>query len=272
MLTRTRKEFKMMMKLKQLVKVQKIAVVAIAMGILSSHAEADSFFDVFVELSNTGQIEMTPADSDGAFPFPPPPLNFPTTIPIEMVSMSLTSSTTQPMVIRPADPVTNTFIIDSFFDVYYEIDAKEPRSGATTSFDAFFDIDISMEVTPTAILLAPDGTETRSWDTEILSMDLSGTHPIELFGDPDFDLTFLAIEGHHDNTDGHVTVLKGPGTPYQIDSFFDIFVEISVDGGATYLPSLEDSQLRLQASVPEPMTMTLLAAGGIAAIRRRSLR
>ena len=56
------------------------------------------------------------------------------------------------------------------------------------------------------------------------------------------------------------------GGLYHIDSFFDVFTELSVDGGSSW--SACDYSTRMYL-VPEPVTLVLLALGGLAAIRRR---
>lgn len=55
-----------------------LVAAALLVALLSGgNARADSFFDIFVDLWDSGQVVMQPVNSDGAFPFPPPPLNFP---------------------------------------------------------------------------------------------------------------------------------------------------------------------------------------------------
>ena len=74
---------------------------------------------------------------------------------------------------------------------------------------------------------------------------------------------------------GHVTVLKlagpgGGGGGFQVDSFFDIFYEVSLDGGnswsssATGLAHSESVQV-----VPEPASALLGLAGAGVLMRRR---
>ena len=66
---------------------------------------------------------------------------------------------------------------------------------------------------------------------------------------------------------GQVTVTDIGGGLYQIDSFFDVFTELSPNGGANSLPDMNATH-RLTL-VPEPATLSLLALGALALIRRR---
>jgi hypothetical protein len=66
---------------------------------------------------------------------------------------------------------------------------------------------------------------------------------------------------------GQSTVMPmGPGR-WSIDSFFDVFVDVSFDGGQTWHPSLTSSRVTL---VPEPTSLVLLALGFVALFGRRS--
>jgi hypothetical protein len=91
-------------------------------------------------------------------------------------------------------------------------------------------------VRTTGRLLSTTGT----FDTEIVSMSLSGNTPlghIQIRQDPS-----RASTGQTDITD------IGGGL-YHIDSFFDVFTEFSPDGGATWIPSDSSTHMFL---VPEP--------------------
>ena len=65
---------------------------------------------------------------------------------------------------------------------------------------------------------------------------------------------------------------NGNGT-FHVDSFFDVFTELSTDGGQTWIPSQGPSHVNL---VPEPSSIVLGALGllglGFMAIRRRGAR
>ena len=125
-----------------------------------------------------------------------------------------------------------------------------------------------MLVTPGNVEILPTGDEVHTFDTEMLSLSLSGQHHIDLAGDPDFDFAIQLQEGVAAGLDGHVTVLKlaggggGGGGGFVVDSFFDVFVELSLDGGPP-TPSAENSQLRMlshnNVGVPEPATCGMAA-------------
>jgi hypothetical protein len=71
---------------------------------------------------------------------------------------------------------------------------------------------------------------------------------------------------------GQTTVTDIGGGLYQIDSFFDVFTELSLDGGQTWMPSTSGpGHVVLQPAVPEPTGVVLFALGllGTAGLRRR---
>ena len=75
----------------------------------------------------------------------------------------------------------------------------------------------------TTVVRGKGGATTGSWDTEILSMSLSG------------DVGGVSIEIRESRglpSPGHTTITDLGGGQYQIDSFFDVYTELSIDGGA----------------------------------------
>lgn len=244
-----------------------LVAAALFAGLLGSNsAHADSFFDIFVDLWNSGDVVMSPVDSGGAYPYPPPPLTFPDLLtaagPVDIELVSLRLRSRAPMLVSPPDP-TGTFAVDSFFDIYYEIVATDDTGVPRYAIDSFFDVSYSMEVTP--VSSTPDEAQ---FDIEVVSMALTGFHPVPLNGGGTINLGLQLLEGQPAVADGHVTVLKLGGGGFAVDSFFDVFVELSVDGGSSYHPSQEASQLRLLSQnhvVPEPASSALFAVGLVAA-------
>jgi hypothetical protein len=105
----------------------------------------------------------------------------------------------------------------------------------------------------------------------MLSMNLVGNHPslgqVMIRESPT-----LPSQGQH-------SLHPMPGTPSMpggmlaIDSFFDVFTEISLDGGQTWTPADRAIPMTLTYVTPEPATAVLLlgcvAACSLAARRRR---
>jgi hypothetical protein len=114
---------------------------------------------------------------------------------------------------------------------------------------------------PVEVLVADRvGNPTGYFDTEILSMTLSsgpivlpGIGPTEIIIRESPTLPSLGLAGVHDMFDGR----------YFIDSFFDVFTELSLDGGSSYYAS-EGSTL-VALNVPEPSTL-LMGLLGVAVV------
>jgi len=169
--------------------------------------------------------------------------------------------------------------IDSFFDVFTELQQVSPPGPGATSVDSFFDIftEISLSTPggPFQIRESPtrqstirttnsgptpagDGTV---FDTEMLSLNLAGgTMP----------LGTMIRESPTLQSTGKTTIRESPTLPglYHIDSFFDVFLELSIDGGQTWTPG--DQPMHL-TGVPEPSSI-VLALVGIAAVGWRGFR
>lgn len=124
--------------------------------------------------------------------------------------------------------------VSSFFDIYYDL------------------VDVSTD---------PTGLST--FDTEMMSMDITGGS---------MPNGMRLRESPTKQSLGKTSIRESPtkGT-YQISSFFDIFTELSIDGGQSWTPSSSSNELDLRSSpVPEPASMATLAIGAVALLRRRN--
>ena len=115
---------------------------------------------------------------------------------------------------------------------------------------------------PTSVLTRDRMLSTSGlFDAEIVSMSLSGNvpglGPIMVREDPTRAST------------GQTDIIDLGGGLYHIDSFFDVFTELSPDGGQTWIPS--DSSTRMTL-IPEPATLTMLPLGAAALRKRRRMR
>ena len=168
---------------------------------------------------------------------------------------------------RMSMPGGGGYNVDSFFDIFVEVSIDGggtwitlPASGmGTMLFNA----------------LPPAGGVTE-YDTEMIALSL-------VTGDP---LPGAMIRESPTRASTGGSRLEdlggggGGGGGYHIDSFFDVFTELSVDGGASWAPVMAKSldgglnwmpgeqPIRLDGS-PEPATLSLLALGGLAALLRR---
>lgn len=66
------------------------------------------------------------------------------------------------------------------------------------------------------------------------------------------------------------TEIDNLGGTFRITSFFDVFTDLSLDGGQNWFPSTSSSQVSLQET-PEPATFVLtgLALAGLGFLTRR---
>ena len=100
------------------------------------------------------------------------------------------------------------------------------------------------------------GVITGSFDTEMLAMDLQTT----IGG-----LSLRIRESPTLRSLGHTSIDSIGGGLFRIDSFFDVFTEISVDNGA-WIPSDGATRVTL---VPEPGTTLLLLSGMLVMLVQR---
>jgi len=106
-----------------------------------------------------------------------------------------------------------------------------------------------------------DPSTLRGFDMELLALSISG---------PAFPEGFLLRESPTLASLGHLTIepasARGSGGGYIIESFFDVFFELSTDGGQNWTPAV--SSVRL-TGVPTPGPLFAFAMAGAFAARRR---
>ncbi len=97
---------------------------------------------------------------------------------------------------------------------------------------------------------------TGTFDTEIVSMSLSGSASL-----PGGESLPLALrEAPSLASSGQTTISDLGGGLYHIDSFFDVFTELSVDGGNSWMPITEPVRM---IRVPPPELVPLVGASSV---------
>jgi len=124
---------------------------------------------------------------------------------------------------------------------------------------SFNGVDYSPFSTPASVTVfiasGIDSGNIRNFNTEMLALDASLGGGVMIRESPT-----LASIGQTSITD------NGDGT-YQISSFFDVFTELTIDGGITWYPD-QNGPARMTL-IPEPATICLLGLGGILLRRRK---
>jgi len=135
--------------------------------------------------------------------------------------------------------------------------------GEQELYDAVFTAGVvgfgSIELTgPVTVHTLNGGSSTGTFATEIVAMDLQGDVPGVGWA--------MVRESLQLPSAGVTEVSDLGGGMWHIDSFFDVFTEVSFDYGGNWIPSATSVRMTL---MPEPTTMVLLGLGGLALVRRR---
>ena len=162
-------------------------------------------------------------------------------------SMTLTPSfSTVP---QPLPAPGTSFVANSFFDVFLELSTDQGSTWQPLSFTS----------PPSQIKITgaqANGDGSTDYPTEMLQLNLSATTSSG---------TYMLRESPTKQSLGRHTVTQD-ASGYRISSFFDVFLELSTDGGASWVPADRSMHVEL---TPEPATLSLLALGGLGMLIRR---
>jgi len=139
---------------------------------------------------------------------------------------------------RPfADPPPQITFVGE--DEIESFDSSLTATAVVTSIElGLVAVEFPVELTGPVTTLASGkrGNTTGTFQTEMVSMSLTGDLgglPIEIRESPQMSSL------------GATTITDLGGGLYQIDSFFDVFTEISIDGSGTWIPSTEATRVEL---------------------------
>lgn len=104
------------------------------------------------------------------------------------------------------------------------------------------------------------GNVTGTFNTEMLALNLSGTTALG---------PFMLRESPTLVSPGSTTITNLNGTLFRIDSFFDVFTELSLDGGATWAPNTNGPMRMTLQGVPEPTAAAFAGLAALGLLRRR---
>ncbi|HEX2474539.1 MAG TPA: hypothetical protein VHK01_07335, partial [Lacipirellulaceae bacterium] len=174
---------------------------------------------------------------------------------------------TNPSQLNMPSPVSGGYSFDSTFDVAFEAQ----MSFALEPFHT-----VSGVGTARARGFAPGGSEpVLVFDTELLTLDLVGTSPIRgsfmLRESPTLSSTGVTrVEG---GCFSFICPAIAVVLPMRISSYFDVFTEISTNGGVSWTPARDNEAMHV-VQLPEPasgiLALCALSAGW-AAFQRRGL-
>ncbi len=148
---------------------------------------------------------------------------------------------------RIAPPAQGTFV-DSFFDVFARVEVN-PGPSQAPAFGTG-GVRLFSQQNPGPPILV---------DLELLTLVLSG---------PDLPAGMIIRESPTLVSPGRASLRPDAGG-YQVSSFFDVFFDLSLNGGETWVPAVQSVRLQGAAAVPEPASLAALGLGAAALLRRR---
>jgi hypothetical protein len=105
----------------------------------------------------------------------------------------------------------------------------------------------------------PPGNPINDYDTEMLQLDIQGGQ---------MPPGVMIRESPTKQSLGQIRMTNAGGGLYHIDSFFDVFTELSIDGGQSWIPSdggnSPGAALHITGGVPEPSSAVLALLGAVA--------
>lgn len=246
-------------------------VIALASG-QTAMAQHDSFFDVWTELSIGPSYPASPArvyvaggdlDGDGLPDLVTHSMGMgigghhlggvPEPRPSRIHASTGAPSTPQPPLLPPGQ-----WCVDSFFDVFVDLEIN-PSTGRLR--DSFFDIFV----------------EFRAFNPGGDGSPLAGIPDRKFHVDSFFDIFYVVDVPNYGTVEHHLHGAMAPGARLsgfqhapRIDSFFDVFTEISFD--STYDILAHPSPMRITQTarlIPAPVTALVLGCGWLAFSRRR---
>lgn len=175
---------------------------------------------------------------------------------------------------EPIEYLQGILVVDSFLTQFTSVvRADDGLGNEVETFDAeltadFYDLNLS--IGPLPILLTGPvtvrtdskvGNVTGTFATEMVSLSLMGFTPGGILVDVRESPASASMSM------GQTTITDLGGGLYDIDSFFDVFTELSIDGGP-FLPTVSGLPTRITL-VPEPATIALLGLGVLGLLRKR---
>jgi hypothetical protein len=160
-------------------------------------------------------------------------------------------------------PTSPGVFVESIFDVNYDFDWIFDDNGSISTGSGHGTAAGSRLYVGG---LSYDAVGAAIYDTELLELRLAG-----LNGLPPGVPSIILRESPTKESKGQTSIKTVPVHLFSIDSFYDVFTELSIDGGQTWYPA---SSLFHLESVPEPSACALATSGliGLAAGGRRRRR